>query len=73
MGESLEFAIEETESGWGANLNVGIIYTSPDDLPIGALVTCDATSHISTDGMCLHLQARDVLHPSRGPVYVLCR
>ena len=47
VGESLEFAINETESGWGANLNVGIIYTSPDDLPLGSLVTCDANATAS--------------------------
>ena len=47
VGQSLEFAIEETESGWGANLNVGIIYTSPDSLPLGALVTCDANATAS--------------------------
>ena len=47
VGQHLEFAIEETESGWGANLNVGIIYTSPYDLPMGALVTCDANATAS--------------------------
>lgn len=47
VGQSLEFAIEETEPGWGANLNVGIIYTSPDNLPQGALVTCDANATAS--------------------------
>ena len=46
-GQPIQFAIEETESGWGANLNVGIIYTSPDDLPPGALVTCDANATAS--------------------------
>ena len=48
VGQSITFAIEEKESGWGANLNVGIIYTSPEDLPPGALVTCDATASLLT-------------------------
>ena len=47
VGQSITFAIEETESGWGANLNVGIIYTSPEVLPPGALVTCDANATAS--------------------------
>ena len=47
VGENLEFAIEETEPGWGANMNVGIIYTPPENLSPGALVTCDANASAS--------------------------
>lgn len=28
-------------------MNVGIIYTSPDNLPLGSLVTCDANLSVS--------------------------
>ena len=47
VGQNLTFAIEKIESGWGANLNVGIIYTSPDDFAPGALVLCDANATAS--------------------------
>ncbi|XP_053408049.1 protein neuralized-like [Mercenaria mercenaria] len=47
VGQTLHFNISEIETGWMANLNVGIIYTSPDSLPLGSLVTCDANLSVS--------------------------
>ncbi|XP_053408050.1 protein neuralized-like [Mercenaria mercenaria] len=42
VGETLHFNITEIEMGWLANLNVGIIYKSPDSFLPGSLVLCDA-------------------------------
>ncbi|XP_060579476.1 uncharacterized protein LOC132736374 [Ruditapes philippinarum] len=47
VGQTLHFNISEIEMGWMSNLNVGIIYTSPDSLPLGSLVTCDANLSVS--------------------------
>ncbi|KAL4232391.1 E3 ubiquitin-protein ligase neurl1b [Mactra antiquata] len=42
VNQTLHFNITEVEMGWLANLNVGIYYGDPNDLPLGALVLCDA-------------------------------
>lgn len=42
VGQTLHFNISEIETGWMANLNVGIIYESPDVIPLRDLVTCTA-------------------------------
>lgn len=47
VGETLQFNISETESGWMANMNVGILYTDPADLPLGIFVSC--AENISID------------------------
>ncbi|XP_052770604.1 uncharacterized protein LOC128210352 [Mya arenaria] len=41
VGHWLEFNITERECCWLANMNVGISYTSPDDIPLGDLVLCE--------------------------------
>jgi len=47
VGETLHFNISEIETGWMSNMNVGVLYTDPDDLPIGVFVSC--AENISTD------------------------
>jgi hypothetical protein len=42
VGETLHFNITEIETGWMANLNVGIFYRDPTDIPLNDLVACYA-------------------------------